>query len=82
MLALTVDPRLDAAAQAGWEAWEAAARAAGAETAVLKARSPSCGSRQVYDGAFRRRLVPGAGVTASALRAAGVHVVSEEDLPG
>lgn len=60
----------------------AAARAAGAETAVLKARSPSCGCHEVYDGTFRRRLVAGAGVTARALRSAGVHVVSEEDLPG
>lgn len=48
--------------------------------AVLKARSPSCGSAQVYDGTFTRNLVPGEGLTANALRAAGFDVVSEEDV--
>jgi uncharacterized protein YbbK (DUF523 family) len=57
------------------------ARAVGARRAVLKARSPSCGSAEVYDGTFTRTLRPGAGVTAEALRAAGIEVVSEEDLP-
>jgi uncharacterized protein YbbK (DUF523 family) len=54
------------------------ARAAGATRAVLKARSPSCGSSQVYDGTFSRRLQSGAGVTAAALRRAGLTVTSEE----
>jgi uncharacterized protein YbbK (DUF523 family) len=58
----------------------ALARAVGATEAVLKARSPSCGCREVYDGSFSRRRVPGEGVTAAALRAAGVLVRSEEDL--
>jgi uncharacterized protein YbbK (DUF523 family) len=56
------------------------ARASGADMAVLKARSPSCGSREVYDGSHRGVLVSGEGVTAEALRAVGVRVVSEEDL--
>jgi uncharacterized protein YbbK (DUF523 family) len=55
--------------------------AVGAERAVLKARSPSCGSEQIYDGTFSRALRAGAGVTAEALRAAGIEVVSEENLP-
>ena len=54
--------------------------AVGARRAVLKARSPSCGSAKVYDGTFSRTLRDGAGVTAEALRAAGIEVVSEEDL--
>jgi uncharacterized protein YbbK (DUF523 family) len=58
----------------------ALARATGAAGAVLKARSPSCGCHQIYDGTHRRALVPGEGVTAGALRAAGVTVCSEEDL--
>ena len=33
------------------------------ETALLKAKSPSCGSAEVYDGTFTRRLKPGKGVT-------------------
>ena len=58
------------------------AGAVGATDAVLKARSPSCGCHQVYDGTFSRTLVDGEGVTAAALRAAGVRVVSEEDVAG
>jgi uncharacterized protein YbbK (DUF523 family) len=59
-----------------------AARAAGAETAVLKDNSPSCGSRQRYDGTFTGTRRAGQGVTAAALRRAGVAVRSEnEPLP-
>ena len=60
----------------------AAARAAGATSAVLKARSPSCGCAEVYDGSFTRTRVPGEGVAARALRLAGLAVRSEEDVPG
>jgi uncharacterized protein YbbK (DUF523 family) len=56
------------------------ARATGAAGAILKARSPSCGCHEVYDGSFSRTRVPGEGVTARALRAAGVPVWSEEDV--
>lgn len=58
----------------------ALARAVGASEAVLKARSPSCGCREIYDGSFSRRRVAGEGVTAAALRATGVWVRSEEDV--
>lgn len=58
----------------------ALAVAAGAPAAVLKARSPSCGCQEIYDGTFTRTRVPGEGVTAAALRAAGVDVVSEEEV--
>ena len=56
------------------------ARSVGAARAVLKARSPSCGCRAVYDGTFSRALVDGEGVTAAALREAGVEVVSDEEV--
>lgn len=56
------------------------ARSVGARRAVLKARSPSCGTAHIYDGSFSRTLRPGEGVTAAALRAAGIEVVSEDDL--
>jgi uncharacterized protein YbbK (DUF523 family) len=56
------------------------ARSLGAVGAVLKARSPSCGCHEVYDGSFSRRRVPGEGVTAAALRAAGVPVADESDI--
>ena len=59
------------------------ASAAGVTEAVLKARSPSCGCHQIYDGTFTRTLIDGEGVTAAALRTAGVAVHSEEDIePG
>ncbi|HVM06458.1 MAG TPA: DUF523 domain-containing protein [Acidimicrobiales bacterium] len=60
----------------------AAARAFGATRAVLKARSPSCGCGEVYDGTFTRTRVKGDGVAARALREAGVAVCSEEDVEG
>lgn len=56
------------------------ARSVGAQRAVLKARSPSCGCSTIYDGTFTRTLTSGAGVTAEALREAGLEVCSEEDL--
>lgn len=55
------------------------AQAAGAKNAVLKARSPSCGCHTVYDGSFSGVTTPGQGITAEALRAAGLLVCSEED---
>ncbi|HYH50460.1 MAG TPA: DUF523 domain-containing protein [Acidimicrobiia bacterium] len=71
-----------AAYRRGAEAAVAVAEAVGARRAVLKARSPSCGSSAVYDGTFSRRLVPGMGVTAAALQGAGLEVGSEEDAAG
>ncbi len=65
----------------GAEAAVALARATGATRAVLKARSPSCGPSRIYDGTFSRHLVDGQGVTAAALRAAGLDVCSDEDVP-
>ena len=56
------------------------ARATGATRAILKARSQSCGADAVYDGTFTRTQHRGPGVTAAALRAAGIDVVSDEDL--
>jgi len=71
-----------AAYRAGAEAAVALARALGARSAVLKARSPSCGCHVVYDGSFSGARVPGAGLTAAALAAAGVTVRDEEDVAG
>ena len=58
----------------------ALAVASGATAAVLKARSPSCGCSEIYDGTFTRTRVAGEGVTAAALRRAGVQVVDEDDV--
>ena len=51
---------------------------AGCACAVLKARSPSCGVRCVYDGSFSGKVVCGQGVAAEALRKAGVVLFDEE----
>ncbi|MGI6082235.1 MAG: DUF523 domain-containing protein [Limnochordia bacterium] len=44
----------------------------GIKRAVLKARSPSCGVRAIYDGTFSGATRPGAGVTAALLRRHGI----------
>ncbi|QLH43419.1 MAG: DUF523 domain-containing protein [Coxiellaceae bacterium] len=46
--------------------------------AILKARSPSCGSEKIYDGTFSRTLVTGMGVTAALLSQHGIQVFDEE----
>lgn len=47
--------------------------------AVLKARSPSCGKGFIYDGSFSHTVVPGNGVCAELLLAAGIPVWTEEE---
>lgn len=59
---------------AGAEAFLAAVREAGADKAILKAKSPSCGVHQIYDGTHTGRLRPGAGVTAALLERNGIRV--------
>lgn len=58
----------------------AVALAVGAKQAILKERSPSCGSCMIYDGTFRGGKKPGVGVTAALLRRHGIEVVSEETM--
>ena len=57
-----------------------AAEASGARIALLKARSPSCGSGIVYDGSFSGSFRTGDGVTAALLKKHGIRVYSEEDM--
>lgn len=52
----------------------------GCKIAVLKERSPSCGSGEIYDGSFTGRIVSGDGLTAAALKKLGVLVVGESTL--
>lgn len=54
----------------------AAARASGATTAILKARSPSCGKKEIYDGSFSGTLTSGDGVTTALLEQNGIEVRS------
>ena len=50
------------------------AKACGADRAVLKARSPSCGKGVIYDGSFTCGLKRGDGVTAALFAANGIEV--------
>lgn len=45
--------------------------------AILKERSPSCGSGEIYDGTFSHTVVAGDGRTAGALKKMGVTVFGE-----
>jgi uncharacterized protein YbbK (DUF523 family) len=55
------------------------AKAVGATEAILKERSPSCGSCMIYDGTFQGMKQVGQGVTAALLRRNGIEVESEEN---
>ena len=57
------------------EAWRLGA---GASSAILKARSPSCGCGEAHrDGGVR----PGDGVFAALLRREGLTILTDEELP-
>lgn len=49
----------------------------GVEVAILKEKSPSCGSKQVYDGSFNDVKIEGMGVTARLLEENNIKVVNE-----
>ncbi|CAN5579460.1 DUF523 domain-containing protein [soil metagenome] len=55
------------------------AQRSGARVAVLKARSPSCGSGAIYDGTFGGVLAAGDGVAAALLKANGIAVLTEDE---
>lgn len=67
---------------AGAEAAARIAAAHGVTRAVLKARSPSCGCKTVYDGSFSDKIIPGQGVTAARLEAMGIRVTDETEGAG
>lgn len=46
-------------------------------TAILKEKSPSCGSGLIHDGSFAGGLAPGDGVTTEVLKAHGIRVLGE-----
>ena len=55
----------------------ALAKRCGCRKALLKERSPSCGAGEIYDGSFSHTRVPGDGVAAEVLRAAGLELCGE-----
>lgn len=69
-----------AAYRAGAERALAIARENGCTVAILKARSPSCGCGEIYDGTFTGSVTSGWGVAARMLADAGIEVMDEEHL--
>jgi uncharacterized protein YbbK (DUF523 family) len=55
------------------------AKLAGVKSAILKAKSPSCGAGRIYDGSFSGKVISGDGVLAGLLKKNGITVKTEED---
>ena len=68
---------VDAALRHSVEMILAQVRREGIQYAILKSRSPTCGVRQVYDGSFTGRKIPGSGVTAELQTLHGIQVYCE-----
>ncbi len=47
--------------------------------AIMKAKSPSCGKGQVYDGTFSHTLISGNGVTVDLLLENGIEIITENE---
>lgn len=47
---------------------------------ILQSRSPSCGVKQIYDGNFTGKLIPGQGVFAQLLEKNGFRVMDCEEI--
>ena len=54
---------------------------AGCRSAILKAKSPTCGYGKIYDGTFSGKVIDGDGVFAAMLREQNVAVYSDENIP-
>ncbi len=48
--------------------------------ALMKAKSPSCGSGKIYDGRFTKTLVGGDGITTKLLKENGIQVYTENQI--
>ena len=49
------------------------------KVAILKERSPSCGSNEIYDGTFNHQVINGEGITTKLLKENGIIVLSENN---
>ncbi len=47
---------------------------------ILKEKSPSCGSNEIYDGSFSHKVISGMGITARYLKEKGIEVYTENDI--
>ncbi len=48
--------------------------------AILKARSPACGSGEIYDGTFTGTRIRGDGIAAAVLKKHGIRVLTEQEI--
>ena len=52
----------------------------GVRKVLLKEKSPSCGSGEIYDGTFSHTVIEGDGVTAKLLKENGIEVFCEREI--
>lgn len=48
--------------------------------AILKERSPSCGSDKIYNGTFSKTIIDGDGIAAKLLKENGIRVIGESEI--
>ena len=48
--------------------------------ALLKQKSPSCGSGKIYDGTFTNNIINNDGITTKILKENNIEIITEEDL--
>lgn len=48
--------------------------------ALLKAKSPSCGVGEIYDGTFTHTIIAGDGTTTKLLKENNIEVITENDI--
>lgn len=49
------------------------------DLAILQSRSPTCGVKEIYDGSFTGKKIPGMGLLAKALSERGIPVMDAAD---
>ena len=52
----------------------------GIRTAILKDRSPSCGSTTIHDGSFTSKMIKGMGITAKYLSQKGIKIIPDTEI--
>lgn len=48
--------------------------------AILKAKSPSCGYKRIYDGSFTKTIIEGNGTAASLIEKNNIKIITEEEI--
>ena len=55
------------------------AKTLGIKKAIMKAKSPSCGYGEIYDGSFSGKLIKGNGLVIEALLKEGIEIYTEKN---